>query len=232
MKQGETYEESVTDEPKEAPKVLEKLKSFWALALIVVVIIAGVVWASLNKAKGEDEPLPSEEILPTQEVEIVFSYLPEEMEELRTWGYTTEQILEAESIQKPVDVMIEEAKEKIAQIQGELTAGGETKIVDNRLANLVSIILAAEGTDKVVAQVNTEDWSSEILKANVDYAKLPTYGSQLFIKLAIPGYPNCMYAIEPSRWVELKPNGNIVVEYTVVDYNGISYITSIEEVIP
>jgi len=204
----------------------------YLIAIAIAVVVVGVVIATLVPKNKAETDIAEPEPTTSQVVETVFEYLPDEMLKLHAYGYTTEEILAAEEIQKPADVLVEEAKVKIAEIQSELTSGTGGSLVDPALAGIVSAILSNQGLDKIQPLANSGDWTSEVRKENIDYVKLPTYGSQLFIKLDITGFNDVLMSVEPERWVELKQSGNIVVEYIVTFYNGNEIITSVEEVQP
>jgi hypothetical protein len=56
------------------------------------------------------------------------------------------------------------------------------------------------------------------------------HGSQLFLKLQTDNNGVLFMTAAPERWVELKEVGNIVVEVTLLDYNGTVVVTDIREV--
>lgn len=233
MKQGQTYEDSTQEDIEEvstkSPRK-SKLVLFGIAGAVVVIIVFAVIWSFIPKQEPIDEPIIDDPAI-EQEVEFTFEYLPEEIADMRAYGYTADEIEQAKEIQKPADVMIEEAKAAMEAKQKEVM----DKLMDAATPEYKQLMAMTwlGGKDiKITAlpEEEAENYSVSTTKDNVDYVKVPAKGNQLFIRLSLQDGTYAFMTVLPSRWVTLKDSGNIVIEYEVADYNGTPVITNIQEV--
>jgi hypothetical protein len=228
MRQGENYEEAAF-ETTSAPVVKKNRKVLACMGIAIAAIILGAVFLprvfSLPKREAAPESSAPER---TQEVEIFFKYEPEELEKLRAYGYTADEIEQAERDYVSADVLIERAKEDREAV---LRAGIE-KVSDAASPEykaLLSQTWLGESAANVPRLENIHDYTTETKRENVDYVKLKPTGMQLLLRLELNNGIHVFMTVSPSRWQTLKDTGNIVVNYTVVQYGGAPFITNINE---
>ncbi|MDR1523285.1 MAG: hypothetical protein LBS29_04975 [Endomicrobium sp.] len=224
LKQGEEYNQSMEEESidKEPSRLNKKLVILIIAGIFVVVIFA--VSLRFFKAKEVEE-------VPVEEDPIVwyFEYFPEEVEQLRAVGYTGDEIEYHQAQETPAQLLIEDAK---AVQEVELKAIYD-KIFDaasDEYRELENMTWVGGKAIQITDTGNYTDYSAATFKENVDFDKVPPHGMQLYIRCELPDGQYAFMSMHPTRWVQLKDNGNIVIEYTIIEYGGAKVITSIKEV--
>lgn len=154
---------------------------------------------------------------------------------LRKMGYTGDEIETALAMGTPVDTLVEEAQKlrdeeaKEALVRMSDSASEEFQyILNNSVFCLPE--LQFDAFDPEVSSARKYDGSFIV---NADYAKVPTYGNQLLIKVKIANNTYAYHCVTPDRWETLPDTGNIVmqVNYTMHGTNFVNmYITSMSEV--
>lgn len=197
---------------------------------LVAVVLVLVLVLVFNDASSSEDDLPdfvTEEDIenPTEPEE--FKYTEEQKESLRAYGFTGTDIENLERDQfdpqeaiRRVKVLREEAE---AETLTKFYAGRSKEF--KRLENLTYF-----GNKPRKVPKGTVD-STYYEQLNVDYEKVPVYGSQCFIKLKLKDRgTNAFMFIEPDRWRQLKKKGNIVVGITYSYIKKEAFITNLVEI--
>lgn len=207
----------------------------------VIIIIAGIIITVLIAVIGafaikKNNDKHAEELLAMLEAEEEpdFMYSPDEIETLRTNGYTGKEIEQFELDGIPASRKVEEAElARKALYDAEIEPyldGASDKF--NELLEYTWLY----GPD-LTYDVNQADttWYRKNMTLNLDYDKVPAKGIQCFVRLTLKqrtdeNEPIYMFMmIDPIRYSEIPQSGNIVVyvEYFVTDQGTI--ITKLEE---
>ena len=155
--------------------------------------------------------------------------------ELRKLGYTGDEIELA--LANGVDV--EKLKEAAQELRDEEAKESLIRMSDSASPEFQNIvqnsIFCMEYDDFPIAdrdEVGINEEHSYIV--NADYEKVPTYGTQLFIKCKIANGVYVFYNVTPNRWLTLPESGNIVlnIDYTLygTDNKIMMYVTKITEI--
>lgn len=155
--------------------------------------------------------------------------------ELRKLGYTGDEIelalandVDVEKLKEAAQALRdEEAKESLIRMSD--SASPEFQhIVQNSIFCMTESPFPVESYDELTV---SEEHSYIV---NADYWKVPTYGLQLYIKCKIANGTYVFYLVDPSRWVTLPDEGNIVLNITYRLYGNESlvncYVENIQEV--
>lgn len=196
------------------------------LAIVLILVLVLV----FNDASNSEDDLPdfvTEEDIENPTAPEEFKYTEEQKESLRAYGFTGTDIENLERDQfdpqeaiRRVKILREEAE---AETLTKFYAGRSKKF--KRLENLTYFGNAPRKVPK-----GTVD-STYYEQLNVDYEKVPLYGSQCFIKLKLKDRgTNAFMYIEPDRWRQLKKKGNIVVGITYSYIKKEAFITNLVEI--
>lgn len=181
----------------------------------------GDEWVSEDDGDWEDEV--------TEETPDIASLSDEQTLELRSLGYTGDEIEYYMSAGIDRDAMIEAAKDSQAKKQEEIIEEVNSKSTGlyKKLLNMTWM-----GGKKMTVQKAGEDESISYTSfiENVDYTKCEERGKQLFIRCKLDSGEYVFMTVEPQRWKEMKKTGNIVIQYNVVSYKDTAVITDISEV--
>lgn len=250
LEQGETYEEAEANDNGESPSntnQMDKVKIIAIGAVIAFVLIAiGMYGLSRKNAKTEnaaeadtfvsDEDAESftddfwvEDTEAVMDIEMG-SFTTEEIEGLRKWGYTGDEIEFYMNQGVTYESLVESSKELQAKAHESVIktvnkkAGGTYK----KLLNMTWM----GGKKLTVKKIADEDAdiSYETIIENVDYVKCEPRGKQLFIRCTLNDKTNIFMMVPPERWVRMKSKGNIVVEYVLEHYGKYKVITEISEI--
>lgn len=251
MEQGETYEEVTTDESAETPAKtghMDKVKII-ALALVAVFVIGALFIFVLGKKNGAStndsgddysyddsgdsysDEFWEEDTQSAQEI-YTGNFTDKEIESLRKWGYTGDEIEYYMNSGLDYDTLVSSAKELQSDAQKEVidelndTASGAYK----KLLNMTWL----GGKDFKVKKINPDTdengISYEDIIENVDYVKCGAKGKQLFIRCTLDDGTNIFMMVPPERWVTMRKKGNIVIQYTLESYGKTKVITAVAEV--
>lgn len=248
--QGDTYEEEEIEDTEEA----EEKKSFsvnpkiiglsCAGVALVLIIGAVLVWSGVQKDKAQqqanadavfqnlkDQEELFEEDGETQPVvqQSSVSYSKKEVEALRLWGYTADEIEISSRDGIPAKTLVDQAKfdRQLAQREA-LDAVRDTASPEyQELLNKTWLGGAPLNLDAVDPNVIYNNTSR---KMNVDYEKCGAQGSQLFLKLYLDDGTAAFMTVTPNRWKELNDSGNIVVEVTWREAGELRIVTDVHEV--
>lgn len=157
------------------------------------------------------------------------SYSKKEVEALRLWGYTADEIEISSRDGIPAKTLVDQAKFDRQLAQKEAldvvrdTASPEYQELLNKTW-LGGAPLNLDAVDPNVIYNNTSR------KMNVDYEKCGAQGSQLFLKLYLDDGTAAFMTVTPNRWKELNDSGNIVVEVTWREAGELRIVTDVHEV--
>lgn len=184
-----------------------------AAGVIVLGLIIFIVFAS--NAPEEDIPnIPEEElqwILPDSQ----YSYTVDQIDRLRVVGYTGREIEEFETLQMDINELVKEATAKRDAWVQEAIA----PLYDSTSQEYKDFISQTWLT--LPKRNDTDDWENiagyHEVRKNLDYAKVETYGNQLYIKVYLDDNEHndwFFLNVTPEDWVRLKDTGNVIVTYT------------------
>lgn len=157
------------------------------------------------------------------------SYSKKEVEALRLWGYTADEIEISSRDGIPAKTLVNQAKfdRQLAQKEA-LDAVRDTASPEyQELLNKTWLGGAPLNLDSVDPNVIYNNTSK---KLNVDYEKCGAQGSQLFLKLYLDDGTAAFMTVTPNRWKELAETGNIVVEVTWREAGDLRIVTDVHEV--
>lgn len=157
------------------------------------------------------------------------SYSKKEVEALRLWGYTADEIEISSRDGIPAKTLVDQAKfdRQLAQKEA-LDAVRDTASPEyQELLNKTWLGGAPLNLDAVDPNVIYNNTSR---KMNVDYEKCGAQGSQLFLKLYLDDGTAAFMTVTPNRWKELNDSGNIVVEVTWREAGELRIVTDVHEV--
>lgn len=199
--------------------------------LILIILIGAVGVFAVKKSNDKH----AEELLAQLEAEDPpFTYTGEQLKQLRTQGFTGDEIEQFQIDEIPFESKMEEAEaDKKAKYDKDIKPyldGASDEF--NQLLEQTWLY----GPD-LTYDVNQADttWYRKNMTLNLDYDKIPAKGIQCFVRLTLKerteeNEPIYMFMmIDPIRYAELPQSGNIVVyvEYYVTDQGTV--ITHLEE---
>lgn len=232
-KQGAEYEE-------EAPEILDsvapkipKKALYAAIAVVFIGIIAIAIYSSFGR---EPVKIADPIVEDTSEVDNLIddlSFSKEEIAQLRAAGYTGDEIEEAEIVGYDFQSMVEQAEIERTKYLSELYLELSDKTQDSTSREFKELTEKTwlGGKPRVVSSPDNDIYNTFISTGIFDYIKLPARGTQLFIRLTMDDGQYIFMTIHPSRWVQLKDSGNMVVNYDVVEFGDEAFITNIVEVL-
>lgn len=150
-------------------------------------------------------------------------YSDAEVEKLRSWGYTGDEIELHSSMGTSVDSLVDYSKLLQEDALLEIYNKG-TKEYKRLLKNT----WLGQKNMKLPSDCST--YFLETYNYNLDYHKVSPKGSQLILRLDLEEGGNAFMFIPPDRWQQLKDDGNIVVSITYAVINDFKVITEIKEV--
>lgn len=190
------------------------------IAGIVFVMIIGVIFIVTHgtpRGSADDQVVDdwNEDDFDWVGVDSYFEYDFEEVEELRSVGYTGDEIEQAELQQIPAADLIRQARAaRNAYVQMTLAPMYDTASYEYK--NFIEQTwLTLPERDDMYEWKNLASYYEE--RKNLDYEKIDVYGSQLFIKVYLDdNYHEDWFfcLVSPEDWQKLDDYGNIVVNYT------------------
>lgn len=221
---------------------------------LVLIIGAVLIWSGVQKDKAQQQAnadavfqnLKDQEELQERNPELFeedgetqaeqpavqqssVSYSKKEVEALRLWGYTADEIEISSRDGIPAKTLVDQAKfdRQLAQKEA-LDAVRDTASPEyQELLNKTWLGGAPLNLDVVDPNVIYNNTSR---KMNVDYEKCGAQGSQLFLKLYLDDGTAAFMTVTPNRWKELNDSGNIVVEVTWREAGELRIVTDVHEV--
>lgn len=218
---------------------------------LVLIIGAVLIWSGVQKDKAQQQAnadavfqnLKDQEELQERNPELFeedgetqpvvqqssVSYSKKEVEALRLWGYTADEIEISSRDGIPAKTLVDQAKfdRQLAQKEA-LDAVRDTASPEyQELLNKTWLGGAPLNLDAVDPNVIYNNTSR---KMNVDYEKCGAQGSQLFLKLYLDDGTAAFMTVTPNRWKELNDSGNIVVEVTWREAGELRIVTDVHEV--
>lgn len=254
----ETVEEEAEEKPvkqKKSFSVNPKIIGLSCAGVALVLAIGAVlIWSGVQKDKAQQQAnadavfqnLKDQEDLQARNHELFedngetqaeqpvvqqssVSYSKKEVEALRLWGYTADEIEISSRDGIPAKTLVDQAKfdRQLAQKEA-LDAVRDTASPEyQELLNKTWLGGAPLNLDSVDPNVIYNNTSK---KLNVDYEKCGAQGSQLFLKLYLDDGTAAFMTVTPNRWKELAETGNIVVEVTWREAGDLRIVTDVHEV--
>lgn len=254
----ETVEEEAEEKPvkqKKSFSVNPKIIGLSCAGVALVLAIGAVlIWSGVQKDKAQHQAnadavfqnLKDQEDLQARNPELFednsetqaeqpivqqssVSYSKKEVEALRLWGYTADEIEISSRDGIPAKTLVDQAKfdRQLAQKEA-LDAVRDTASPEyQELLNKTWLGGAPLNLDSVDPNVIYNNTSK---KLNVDYEKCGAQGSQLFLKLYLDDGTAAFMTVTPNRWKELAETGNIVVEVTWREAGDLRIVTDVHEV--
>lgn len=253
-------EEAAAEEDKSDSKpnikVNPKLIGLCITAVALVCVIGGIlIWAGSQKVKAQQqaeadaifqdlkdqeelqqnnpelfETDESGETQPVVEQPTSVTYSKKEVEALRLWGYTADEIEISSRDGISAKMLVSQAKFDRELAQKEAldavrdTASPEYQELLNKTW-LGGAPINMDAIDPNVIYNNTSETQ------NVDFEKCGAQGTQLFLKLYLDDGTTAFMTVTPNRWKELGDSGNIVVKVTWREAGDIRIITEVKEVL-
>lgn len=180
-----------------------------------------------TSAEQVEQAMTSEQLMPyaTQ------TYSEKELAALRKWGFTANQLEVAARDGISATGLVEQAKKDREEANKEaLEAVSDTASPEYQKL-LHETWLGGDPLDVSAFQTGVMH-DSATYRENVDYEKLESRGTQLWILAHLNDGRDAFLHVSPGRYNELPDTGNMVVEYTYA-YTGVDdqyVITSIKEV--
>lgn len=226
------------------------------VAVVIVVIIAIFVFVSwggdeeveeepafVDETVWVDEPAevvqePVEDVQEEIPVDDTFVYDIEdltsfEIKDLRSYGYTGDEIEYSISHGFDTDAMIERAKAELDEVNRESWERTSDAASDEYKYLMSMTYLGQPDSDEVIDQSQVEFLDRITLSTDVtincDYEKCPMKGMQLYLKCKVANDTYYWYPVTPDRWVTLPDKGNIVLRITFEQYGIGTFITNAVE---
>lgn len=158
---------------------------------------------------------------------------PFDVKELRSYGYTGDEIEFAISHGFSIEAMIERSKAELdaANVESWKRTSDAASDEYKHLMNMT--YLGQPEGDAVVNQDELEFLDrvmmSSYVTINCDYVKCPQNGMQLYLKCKVANDTYYWYPVSPDRWVTLPDSGNIVLQITFMQYGEGTFITDAVE---
>lgn len=207
-------------------KPLNKLAVVGGVVVGILVLIVIVTMMSKGGGEGTEE-VPSsdstfEDPMYNPDIEweipdVVWSYTPDELAQLRAAGYTGDEIEQHAANQVPAADLIKDAEvAREAYIQEAMAPLFDT--ASDEYKDYISQTWLALPESKVINEWQ-ETAGYYVVRENLDYEKIDVHGSQLFIKIYLDDneHENWFFClVTPDEWNKLDDAGNIIVNYKYV----------------
>jgi hypothetical protein len=184
--------------------------------------------------EGEDDPFDFP-VLP-----IAVRYTPEQLAELRAYGYTGDEIEQFQSEGADFQALIDDALVKQATqlirtynhlLRNSLASTDEAYTAALSMSWLGLPVPYVEPGEYDALGNPMSEYYSEQRKENVNYWKVPLAGNQCLLKLRLDDGTIVFYVTTPMDYLEKKRDyGNMVITYKRITYRGSTYITDIVEI--
>ncbi len=203
-------------------KIKSKLPLIGAVAIFIVIVVIVFKnlpdWKSSKKNNKSEKEAAEQTITEAPPAQVVQSksityYTPDEVEALRENGYTGDEIEEYDELEMPAENLIEAAiAVRTALYEEEAKPYQDSKSEEYK--KLEADTWVGQPKLKIDSDITGYTYYSDI--TNVDYKKLPARGMQLFVKLVFPEGEVAFMTVTPERYLTLRNEGNIVVEYNYI----------------
>jgi hypothetical protein len=243
MNQGDKYEEEKTEVLEDTkPRIPKKLLIVGGGVMLIGISIA----AFFGNGGGKPASTPSATAIPSAQSggftdvngnpvadPFAVKYTPEDIKTLRDNGYTGTEIEEGQKVQKTVKYMVEQAKagreallkKMYVELDDKVRAAGSPEF--KQLLALTWL----QGKPITVSSPDPTKYQADRVKENCRYTKIPSRGTQLFIKLVLDSTGEAIFMnVTPQRYNQLKDDGNMVINYDKVTFGSNSYVTNVVEV--
>lgn len=244
LKQGTQYNDDMEPTPTDTPAPVEETgskKTPKALIVVAIVVLFIMGVFAISKVSGRTEsPAVSDVVDPTtpvdedaywdafEEPEDSFSYSQEEIESLRAWGYTGDEIEAKELEEVPAASLI--AASKKAQEEKLKTLGDVTSPEYQELLNSTWLGQEPMALPAYVEGVSENELSFATRTYNADYVKVPAHGRTLFLKVFLEDGSYTFMECDLLRYIQLPDSGNIVVTYSEITLGDVVVISGMTEV--
>lgn len=233
--QGEDYiEEDVPDGLEEdTPSLDERRVRFIALGAAGVVILLIVLLIFYFQAKPDV-------VAETDTLTVITgsddywaekmgsqSYTTQEIESLRAWGYTGDEIESFELQGAAVTSLIAESKALQQETLNALSdpdSDAYRALIEDTWIGQEPLTLPSSG-ESIATSVT---YTSKVHIA--DYEKIPATGHNLFIKVYLEDGSVAFMEVDIIRYVALADTGNIAVSYSEVTYGAITLVSNMAEI--
>lgn len=242
LKQGTQYNDDMEPTPTDTPAPVEETgskKTPKALIVVAIVVLFIMGVFAISKVSGRKEsPIVSDVIDPTPSTDDAywdafeepedFFYSQEEIESLRAWGYTGDEIEAKELEQVPASSLIAASKE--AQEEKLKTLGDVTSPEYQELLNSTWLGQEPMALPEYVEGVSENELSFATRTYNADYVKVPAHGRTLFLKVFLEDGSYTFMECDLLRYIQLPDSGNIVVTYSEITLGDVVVISGMTEV--
>lgn len=226
--------------PKEPKKEFINIKTkgiiigisiFVLTATIAILLMYGIKDMKKSKAEEAQETTPVSTLAPP------FAYTKSEVKELRSWGYTGDEIEEFQSQEKNVKTLVNESKK--AQIEKKAEVNKALVSASTMSGNEQYAYVLANSMYGLPIQVRDKsaglsDMYTETVAVN--YRKLPLQGFQPMIKITVPNTEVTLYHNLSLTDYDLLPETGIVkisMDYYLFDgmktYSNIEIIEGVDK---
>lgn len=233
LEQGDRYEEQDIEETGEYESSVDPQKSKtikMIMAGVIGLLVVGVIVGALIKTNN----IKTEEDIPEVEESSIslFSYTGEEVEALRSYGYTGGEIEINEVDCIPAEELINKAKQAINSrlLEQYTELRDNTKIAGSEEYMRLLDDTWLAGPIREVKTASSGVVIPEVKRENVNYKKIAPHGNQLFIKLTLDNGTFLFMVVSPKRYQELPESGNMIITYTEEDWQDETFITSVKEI--
>lgn len=251
----EAVETETQETPSEEPPKKEKNSIKLNPKIVACICVAGVLIVGTGgllitmqknkqaRAIAEQEQAEYEDALKTADAlvdsviesqtqtspEPVSVFSDAEIQALRKWGYTADEIELAGSEGLSAMSMVETARAAREEAQKEALAA----VSDTASPEYQQLLSQTwlQGEDINLEGVNPTDVvSTSTRTVNLDYEKVQPKGTQLYLKLYLENGEVAFMDVSPQRYVALNDSGNIVITIDSVMVNDREIIVGLQEV--
>ena len=236
---GEEIEEQEYMEGGEKKPI--PVKTFLFVGIGVAILIGIAVGASFFVNRGNKEPADPDPGFGDESGDVQmggldldsmfeeippFAYTPEEIEQLRAWGYVASEIEENEIMEVPASELIKASKDAQEKAREELN--NPESDAYKALMNQTWLGQDIHEPPAYYPEMQMDlYYTSQTL--NADYEKVDPHGTNLFLKVYLPNGDYHFMECPLARYVQLPDSGNIVVTYQLITLDNYSIIADMKE---
>lgn len=243
----EVFDEGQKDEKRNIVKdILEgdKKKIMIIVGAVILVATVVVLGSTFSKKKAPNNIVSQEENMeginsvsenldgtPVESAPMEKQYTESEKADLRAAGYTGDDIEQFSKdnveAQQKIDEALADRQALIEKQYNELKEKARESGSEEYKELLDKTWLSGaphEPTGSAEDLYNLKE-----ITYNARYIKLPARGNQLFIRLTLDDGSYIFYNVTPTKYIQLKEEGNMVIIYNDIELNGEHYITDIRE---
>ena len=171
------------------------------------------------------ETLPQETIVTAPDS---LKYSDKELNLLRKYGYTADEIEQCAKLGIKAKVLLEDAK----SAREKLAYDTINKLGDSGSPEFQEIYYNTWLQGQPRSLINIDPNIIPVTASqtvNVDYTRLPAKGMQLWVKLKLPDGEYVFMSVTPNRYVKLNDTGNMVVTINTITQGDQKWVVSITE---